>query len=181
MTITVPSRLLSGDNAMTVKHLLSFLICVLALGASSCKSLDDDRIPPAPVRITFPTVAEWQIYGTPGATDYKRFIKSEKIPSNYPWTALTETGYGGVLLCSDVHGAPVAYDLSCPVEIRPDIRIIVDNEAMNAYCPKCHSVYDIFTNYGQPLSGPAAEDGYGLQKYYVGAGAAGEYMVVSRR
>ncbi|MDE6266193.1 MAG: hypothetical protein K2M07_02445 [Muribaculaceae bacterium] len=166
---------------MTIHKILPaiLLLCTAIIGG--CRSVDDDRIPPAPVRIAFPTVAEWQIYGTPGATDHRRFIKSEKIPSNFPWTALTETGFGGVLLCSDIHGAPVAYDLACPVEIRADVRIIVDQEALNAYCPRCHSVYDIFTNYGQPLSGPAAEDGYGLQKYYVGAGAAGEYMVVTRR
>lgn len=166
---------------MTARNMLLLTALLTASAAvTSCHTIDDDRIPPAPVRIAFPTVAEWQIYGTPGATDHKRFIKGEKTPPNFPWTALTETGYGGVLLCGDVHGAPVAYDLACPVEIRPDIRIIVDPEALNAYCPKCHSVYDIFTNYGQPLSGPAAEQGYGLQKYYVGAGSAGEYMVVHR-
>ena len=166
----------NGKLPLKFRDLLLCAGCVTLL--CGCDKLDDERIPPAPA---FPTVAEWQIYGTPGATDHKRFIKEEKAPANFPWTALTETGFGGVLLCGDIHGAPVAYDLACPVEIRRDVRIVVDPEAMNAYCPRCHSVYDIFTNYGHPLSGPAAEDGYGLQKYYVGAGAAGEYMVVTRR
>lgn len=146
----------------------------------ACHHIDDDRIPPAPVRITFNSVAEWNIYGTPGAAESRRFIKSQRIPANFPYTALTETGFGGVLLCGDVYGAPVAYDLACPVEMKSETRIIVDNDALNAYCPVCHSVYDIFSNYGHPVSGIASERGYGLQRYYVGAGPAGEYMVISR-
>ncbi len=155
-------------------------LAATTLFVAACHHIDDDRLPPAPVRLTFNTVAEWNIYGTPGALDTRRFIKTMREPSNYPWTALTETGFGGILLCGDVYGAPVAYDLSCPVEAKADIRVVVDKEALNAYCPRCHSVYDIFTNYGHPLSGKAAEDGYGLKRYYVGAGTNGEYMVVTR-
>ena len=155
-------------------------VIITATILSACHHIDNNRIPPAPVRISFNTVAEWDIYGTPGAAQTRQFIKSMRIPSNFPYTALTETGFGGVLLCGDVFGAPVAYDLACPVEMRADVRIIVDNETLNAYCPVCHSVYDIFTNYGHPVSGKAAEQGYGLQRYYVGAGPEGEYMVIRR-
>ncbi|MCM1297374.1 MAG: hypothetical protein NC311_17690 [Muribaculaceae bacterium] len=154
------------------------LLAIAMLLMSSCHHLDDDRIPPAPVRIVFNTVSDWDIYGPPGAATSKSYIKSLRQPAIFPFTALTETGFGGVLLCCDVYGAPVAYDLSCPVEIRADVRIAVDEKELIARCPKCHSEYDVFSNYGNPISGPAADRGYGLRRYYVGAGPSGEYMIV---
>ena len=157
------------------------LCCLVMLTTlAGCKHLDDDRIPPAPVRLEFRTVADWNLYGVPGALGYRRYIKSERIPANFPYVALSQTGFGGVLIVGDILGAPRAYDLACPVECKADVRIVIDEEASKAYCPKCKSVYDVFTNYGQPLSGPALEYGYGLRKYYVGAGSQGEYMVVTR-
>ena len=160
-------------------RILFSLVAVMPLVA--CHSVDDDRLPPAPVRLTFYTVAEWNLYGNPAALEYKMFIKEQRIPSNYNYTAISETGYGGILLVGDAFGMPLAYDLACPVEMRKDVRLKVDTEKNEAYCPNCGSRYDIYANYGSPLSGTAAEQGYGLQKYYVGAGAAGEYMVVTRR
>lgn len=163
---------------MRLAVILSLLLLVVTL--PSCKHIDDQRIPPAPVRLEFRGISEWNTYGAPGALNHRRYIKPERIPSDYPYTMLSQTGFGGILIVGDILGAPRAYDLACPVECKADVRIIVDTEASNAYCPRCHSVYDIFTNYGQPLSGPAHEDGYGLQKYYIGAGTQGEYMVVTR-
>ncbi len=147
----------------------------------ACHSVDDDRLPPAPVRLSFNTVAEWNLYGNPAALQYKMFIKEQRLPANYNYTAISETGFGGILLVGDAFGMPLAYDLACPVEMRKEIRIKVDTEKNEAYCPNCGSRYDIFANYGSPLSGKAAEQGYGLQKYHVGAGAAGEYMVITRQ
>lgn len=156
------------------------LMFLLTAMSPSCRHLDDQRIPPAPVRLEFRDVSEWNTYGVPGALNHRRYIKSERIPSNFPYTMLSQTGFGGILIVGDILGAPRAYDLACPVECKADVRIVVDAEAANASCPVCHSVYDVFSNYGQPLSGPAHEYGYGLQKYYIGAGPQGEYMVVSR-
>ncbi|MDE6085539.1 MAG: hypothetical protein K2G40_03950 [Muribaculaceae bacterium] len=163
----------------TKRILTSLMVTALAVFSEGCRHLDTDRIPPAPVRLSFTTLNEWDIYGTPGAMNHKRYIKSERIPANFPYTALSQTGFGGLLLVGDIFGAPRAYDLACPVECRSDVRIVVDEETGKARCPKCHSVYDIFTNYGQPLEGPALRDGYGLRQYYVGAGNQGEYMVVT--
>lgn len=91
-----------------------------------------------------------------------------------------KTGYGGVLLVADINGMPRAYDLSCPVENNPEIRVKVDMETTDAVCPKCGSHYDVFVNYGSPTSGPAAKNGYGLTRYMVGSGPNGEYRVISR-
>lgn len=145
----------------------------------ACHSVDDDRIPVMPVSLVFTTVAEWNIYGVAGALDYRRFIKEERVPASYPYTALSQTGFGGVLLVGDVNGTPMAYDLACPVECRRDVRVVIDTDGMVAECPECHSRYDVFSLYGNPVSGPAATDGFGLRRYRVAPGRMGEYMFVS--
>jgi len=144
-----------------------------------CHHLDDDRIPPTAVNLTFNSMAEWNTYGVGGALQWRRFIKEERVPANYPYTALSYTGFGGVLLVADAFGNALAYDLACPYECKRDVRVTVDPETMLAECPKCHSTYDVFSLYGHPTSGPAAERGYGMRRYYTGPGRTGEYMTIS--
>lgn len=165
-------------------RLLLTAIFMVAVGEvfTACHHIDDDRIPPCPVYIAFQSVGEWERYGVAGATDARRFIKADRVPDGYPYAALTETGYGGVLLVSDLMGECLAYDLSCPVEARVNIRVDIDREKNVAVCPKCGSVYDIFSNFGTPLSGPAVERGYGLTRYRVSAPmpSAIPYRVITR-
>ena len=162
-----------------IKHFCySLAILAATLFSVGCDRLDDQRIPPAPVNIAFPTVGDWNVLGVGGALDYRRFIKEELIPADYHYSAISATGFGGVLLVCDVNGNPVAYDLSCPVECKRDLRIFVNTDELVGECPKCHSTYDIFTLGGHPLSGQAAKDGFGLRRYNVGPGR-GDYMLVS--
>lgn len=151
-------------------------ICAAVL-SSSCHSLDDERIPPAPVNIQFTTESQWNLYGVTAALDYRSFILEQRVPSNFPYTASSYTGFGGILLVCDVLGEPKAYDLACPVERSSSTRIRIDKTEMVAECPVCHSTYDVFSLNGHPLSGPAANNGYGLRVYYVGRGRT-DYMVV---
>ena len=154
----------------------AFYIAALSGG---CDHLDDDRIPWLDVRITFNTVGEWNTYGVSGALTHRRFIRRLNIPEGYPYTALTYTGFGGVLLVSDAMGNPLAYDLACPVEMKYDVIVGINPETNYAECPVCHSQYDVFMNYGAPVSGQAADKHYGLTRYRVGAGSQGEYMIVT--
>lgn len=151
---------------------------LLAAATASCSHIDDERIPAMPVYVPFSSVGVWDLYGVSGAGDSRCFIMADRVPANYPYTALTATGYGGVLLVSDIHSQPVAYDLACPVECSPATRVWFDSEAMVAECPVCHSTYDVVTNYGYPLSGPAADKGYALQLYAVSNGANGLYCLI---
>ncbi|MBD5210098.1 MAG: hypothetical protein HDS69_03440 [Bacteroidales bacterium] len=146
---------------------------------TGCDKVDDDRIPPYPVYVQFQTQADWIVYGVAGACDYKYFIKDTRTPANFPWTALTETGFGGILLVSDIHGNPQAFDLACPVEAQRSVRVTVDTDLQKARCPRCHSVYDIFTNYGLPVEGEAAQKGYALRHYHTGAGYQGQYLIIT--
>lgn len=133
-----------------------------------------------PVWLSFNSEAEWTLYGTPAAMDARLFVKSTRTPANFPYSALDETGYGGVLLVCDVMGMPKAYDAACPVEVKRDVRVFI-NEAHEAECPQCHSTFDVFSLDGHPLSGRAAEEGWGLRGYSVGPGSRGEFRVVRPR
>lgn len=166
-------------NFTIVKIILNSFIAIAILVLSvGCDRLDNQRIPPAPVNIPFASVGDWNVSGIGGALDHRRFIKEQLIPANYHYTAISATGFGGVLLVGDVNGQPAAYDLACPVECKRDVRVAIDTEAMVAECPVCHSTYDVFSLGGYPLTGPAAEDGYGLRRYNVGSGR-GDYMIIS--
>lgn len=164
---------------MKPTHALAGLLCMTA-AVTSCSDSAGNRIPPAPVRITFFTVGDWTTYGVTGATDYVYFTREPRQPADFPFTAITETGWGGVVLVSDILGQPRAYDMSCPVEAKRDVRIRVDQAKAIAICDKCGSTYSIF-ELGSALSGPAAADGWGLQAYTVRMpGPAGEYAVITQ-
>jgi hypothetical protein len=146
---------------------------------SGCDSLQDDRIPSVSVYIPFSTQATWELYGATAAGDYCMFIREQRIPSNFPWTEATLTGFGGVLLVCDYYGEPQAFDLACPVERQYDVRLKINTDDMFAHCPKCGSVYQVFSNYGAPVSGTAAKEGYSLRRYSVGRGTT-QYMIITR-
>jgi len=162
-----------------------FYVTVLAVLFSACQSVDDDRIPPYPVSLTFTTIGEWELYGVSGAGQYKRFIftSTEREPADYPYKGLDRTGFGGILLLCDPQGSYIAYDLACPVEVKSDVHIDVDCEAELAgiaRCPVCHSTYNLY-GAGAPLSGDALSKNYGLQRYNVRVGASSSpYAAVTR-
>lgn len=110
--------------------------------------------------------------------DYKSYIRDKRIPANFPYTANSFTGFGGILLVTTVLGEPAAYDLACPVERDHNIIVEINTESMLAECPVCHSEYDVFSLSGHPVEGIAAEKGYGLRRYRVARGRI-DYMLVS--
>lgn len=161
-----------------MRYWLFSTICFYLLLTTSCESINDDRIPPVAVNIEFPNVGTWNTYGVAAAPDFRYFIKSERIPSNFPYTELTYTGFGGILLVSDIMNTPRAYDMACPVEAKNNIRIYIDKDKLQAVCPKCGSRFDVYDNSGYPLSGPAVEKKYGLQQYRVyGPDNLGGYII----
>lgn len=164
-----------------IKHRISgiLLMAVAAIVVSSCSSIDDSRLPASPVNIVFTDVGMWNTYGVGGALDTRTFIKADRVPANFPYALSTYTGYGGILLVCDLTGNPVAYDLACPVECRPETRVFI-NDDLKAECPVCHSTYSVFENYGHPLSGTAAQRGYGLQHYHISVGGMSPYAIITR-
>jgi len=161
-----------------VKALRIIAAVTLAAGLAACEHTDNERLPYAQVNITFWTQADWITYGPAGAAGHRDFIREKRIPADYPYTASTYTGFGGVLLCTDYNGSPLAYDLACPVECSHDVRVHINSDLL-AECPKCHSLYDVFALDGGAVGGPAARNHFGLTVYRVAPGSQGEYLTVT--
>ena len=155
----------------------------LSATATSCHSIDDERLPPVNVNITFNTIGDWQLYGVAGAGDYREFIRSQRLPAGYAYKVSEYTGFGGLLLTCDPDGEYLVYDLACPVEANANVRIEIDSDnplAGVARCPKCGSTYNLY-GYGAPMAGEALKLNYGLQKYHIRIGSpTPPYAVITR-
>lgn len=173
---------------MTIRAIIiSALMCV---GLISCQGidLDDDRIPRTAVYIPFTTESEWHTYGIGGymgqggAIQARRFIRVERIPANYQYPDYSYTGFGGVLLTCDALSQLHAFDLACPVERQPTVRLAIQSDLF-AHCAKCGSTYDVFgleRIAGSPTSGIAFSKGYALRRYRVLFGVDGRYALISQ-
>lgn len=139
----------------------------------ACNTLDTDRIPAYRVQINLANTGMWNTYGVWGYGQYRNFIRETHTPANFPALETTYTGFGGVLLIMgmDPYGSgeviPLAYDLACPVECRADVRVMIDDETLEAVCPLCESHYDVTMAGGAPIAGPALTGSvkYRLQPY----------------
>lgn len=161
-------------------------ISVIIACLSSCQSVDDNRIPAFPVDINLSDPGLWTSYGVAGFGMCRYFVPQLKEPAGFSYTANTATGFGGVLLIGGMNAftaetdVPLAYDLACPVECDPNIRVVVDpSSKYEAICPKCGSHYDVTMAGGNAISGPAAEGKhkYGLTRYQCLRASAGGYII----
>ena len=141
-------------------------LLTLAAATTSCDHIDNKTVPNFSVRIDLDSYALWNTYGVNGVGDYRIFNRIKQIPANFPYNVNTYTGFGGVLLMMGIDG-PLAYDLSCPVEINQDVILSIDAENFNAVCPRCHSRFDPLMGNGGPLSGVAINNKVGMRQYRV--------------
>lgn len=165
--------------------LVSLIVLLSAL--LSCNQLDDDRIPSLPVYINLSGAGLWNTFGVSGVGISRCFINSGGTvsPADFHFTANTFLGFGGILLIGGVDpftsapDVPLAYDLACPVERKPDVRVSIDQQTLEAVCPVCGSRYDVVLAGGSPVAGPAltGEYKYGLRRYYCDPAQGGGYVV----
>ena len=164
---------------------LKGLICVICMvGLASCGSDNPGRFPAMPVAINLADPGLWNTYGVTALGQTRLFEKSMHQPSGFAYTDATYTGLGGVLIICGIDGlsgqtgVPLAYDLSCPVECRTDIRVVVDPDTFEAVCPKCGSRYNVYDAGGATISGQAAADKIkGMQRYSCLPSANGGYTI----
>lgn len=140
-------------------------LLALVLG-SSCDKIDNKVVPSFVVRIDLGSIALWNTYGVSGMGDYRIFSREKQLPSNFPYNVNTYTGYGGVLLMMGLE-MPMAYDLSCPVEMSRDVILTINPDNFDAVCPRCGSRFNPLTGAGGPLSGVAINNKVGMRQYRV--------------
>ena len=152
---------------MRVNRIISvfFALLVLSLG-SGCDKIDNKTVPSFTVRIDLGNIALWNTYGVAGMGDYRIFNREKQLPSNFPYNVNTYTGYGGVLLMMGLE-APMAYDLSCPVEVSRDVILSVNPDNYDAVCPRCGSRFNPLTGAGGPMSGVAINNKVGMRQYRI--------------
>lgn len=174
----------SGRVKVPLLRLLPAITLAWALTLTSCKELDNERIPAMAVNIDLSNQGIWNSYGVFGYGDYRYFILTTDIrePAGFPYQYNSATGYGGVLLIGgqnvfDGDVAPLVYDLSCPVERLPYVRVEIDNETLEAVCPDCESHYNVVEANGAPVSGPAKSMDYALTPYQCYPTSTGGYVI----
>ena len=165
----------------------SLLLMALLSAFASCNQVDDDRIPSLPVYINLSGAGMWNSYGVSGVGLSRNFINYKGVvsPHGFPYNANTYLGYGGILLIGGVDpftaetNVPLAYDLACPVELSPTVRVGIDPDNLEAVCPVCGSRYDVVMAGGSPVGGPAltGEYKYGLRRYVCDPAQGGGYIV----
>ena len=159
------------------KLIVLLFITISCLG---CSDIDNQRVPLTSVRIEV-TLAQQQnrSYWANVPATFVTFLRPN-IPYGFPYTVSSTTGYGGVLQVCGFDNQPFAFDLSCPFEHNPNIRIEISENDLNAFCRECGSTYDVFYGSGAPISGPSAVNGYSLRKYNITyIYATGSYMIIN--
>lgn len=125
------------------------------------------NIPPMPVYINLSGGSMWAIFGVYNPLETRYFNVEQGVPSGFPYTANSFTGFGGVLLVHNAMGQVCAYDAACPYEHRKDVVLRIDQTDFQAVCPNCGSRFEIISGNGIPMSDKALELGYALKSYRV--------------
>ena len=165
------------------KNIFLLLLLVACGALVGCEKINNESLPNYPVRIDLGEYGKWNTYGVHSLGEYRIFNREKGLPSNFPYNVNTYTGFGGVLLFmgQDLNGsaAPLAFDLSCPVEHNPEVTVAIDSDNLDAYCAKCKSRYDVITGMGGPKSGMAIDRKVGLNIYKVRSTVNGGYIITN--
>ncbi|MDE6792584.1 MAG: hypothetical protein K2J48_05830 [Muribaculaceae bacterium] len=169
-------------------RLLLILLSVILISLCGCSTVDDERIPNMPVNIRLADAGTWNSFGVAGFGSHRQFILANGIrqPRSFPFSEMSATGFGGVLLISGIDpfsndtDIPLAYDLACPVERDAKVIVEIENETYSAVCHSCGSVFNVTTAGGSPISGPAASGTpCGLRRYQCISSGAGGYLITN--
>lgn len=174
--ITLHTRSITRYAATAVAAIICLTI------ANGCHdTVDSERIPFAPVRLELAPQGTWDIYGVHGFGQGRYFVRTgnsaDQQPKNFPYTDLSYTGFGGLLLVADLDNLPLVYDLACPVERKQSVRVVYNPDTQLATCPECKSQYNVCEHSGSPLSGPAHQRKWGLKRYTARPSSLGGYIL----
>ncbi|MCH5214408.1 MAG: hypothetical protein J1E97_04385 [Muribaculaceae bacterium] len=160
----------------------TLLSMIAPLGA--CTQLNDERIPAYAVSIDLSNAGLWNTFGVFNFGDCQYFVIPLRLPGGFNYIYNSATGYGGVLLVMGLDNytggtAPLAYDMACPVERLPEVRVWLDpdSETFEVECQECHSRYNVVDGVGAPVSGPAKAMKYALTPYQCYPTINGGYII----
>lgn len=117
----------------------------MLLVTTACVERSEPTTPPAPVYLHLSLQASaYRPLASPGGM----------VRITTPTTITERIGYGGVAVVRSLTEMRFyAYDLACPHEARPAIR--VEEYDLQLRCPSCGSTFEVVYGSGAPTSGPA--------------------------
>lgn len=132
-----------------MKSLLKYIALVIftSLPIVGCNDNVISSIPDFPVYLELNLTSTYPTF----RNSFNKFLTFEK-----PVFVTDRIGYGGILVYTDLNGEYCAFDLSCPYEAKPTIRVVPNNIGQ-AVCEGCGSVFDLTSGIGNPISGKAKE------------------------
>lgn len=120
------------------------ILSMLMLAFAGCKNQTTTSIPSTKVNLEFNILRDEPQLNAMGGV--ATFIKP-KYDNQY-------LGYGGVVVFHSFDEANpfVAFDLACPNEVDPQVRLNVDSIVGKAICTKCGAEFDIAYGRGYPTT-----------------------------
>ncbi|MDR1592291.1 MAG: hypothetical protein LBS16_05350 [Prevotellaceae bacterium] len=131
---------------------IEICIVIMLLG-TGCNGVGKHPIPDVPVYLDINITRDAPELNALGG--YKEFIEPTNINQ--------ALGYGGIIIIRTFEDAMCAFDLSCPHEASPTVRLIPDNVGQ-ARCSVCQTVFNIGYGTGFAVSGIAR---FPLKQYAV--------------
>ena len=157
----------------TLKYIL--IVNLILFSFFSCgKEEEQNVIPVSPVNFKINLNSTDAVLRSPGS--YKEYVKG-----SYPALATQSLGYGGLIIVNSyldlgTNGLNLfAFDLSCPNEGLPTIRVKGADDG-TARCEKCGRVYDLMAN-GRLKDGSSELH---LQRYRVRVTASPDIFDITR-
>lgn len=89
--------------------------------------------------------------------DFKAMLQYRTFEKPDRDQGVWSVGYGGILVHIDMNSEYIAYDMACPYEMDPTIKVRPDDSAVRAVCEKCGSTFEIASAYGSVEKGPAKQ------------------------
>lgn len=126
--------------------LFALFILTVILNLQSCKDDYVSTIPYAPVNLDLNLIVNYPNFRT--ANQSMEFEK--------PRTVTDRIGYGGILVYIDFDNKYDAWDMCCPYEADPSIKVH-DNGLGQAVCTDCGTVYDLSWGLAVPIEGPSKQ------------------------
>lgn len=153
-------------NLRSIKYYL--LSTFLAFSLAGCDDSVRSSIPDSPVYLELNMATAPYTSMKYSSNNFVYFETRNNLPVTY------SVGYAGIIVGTGFEGAYYAFDMSCPFEVKRDVRVY-PNELGQAVCEECGSIYDIGYGNGFPMSGKATEP---LRKYR--ATLTNNYVIVNR-
>jgi len=144
---------------MFKKSFILFAIFLL-----TCCNPKKNPIPDMPVRLEFNLVTQPSLAALLGFAEF-----------TVPQHVSQYLGYGGILVFHTIDGKFCAFDMSCPYEAQPDVRVHCDNTGI-ARCDSCQSAFYVGDGNAFLIEGKAQ---FPLKQYAVYYNAAMQNIFVT--